>query len=374
MSDISLKSVVKRHGDALILRGISLDIRDGEFMTLVGPSGCGKSTLLRIIAGLDMQDSGEVLIAGRSVDGLRPKDRDVAMVFQSYALYPHLSVFDNIALPLRVRRLGGLQRMPLLGNLMPARSAIESVIRREVEETAAILDISHLLDRKPGQLSGGQRQRAALGRAMVRHPAVFLMDEPLSNLDAKLRVQMRAEISGLHTRLGSTFLFVTHDQGEAMTMSDRVAVMMGGELIQVGSPDELYHDPDDLRVAEFIGSPRINVMPVATLVPEGRTRCAVFPGAATLAFRPEAADLSPPAGALLSGRIAAVENHGSDLFIEIAVAAAGPALPIIVRVKPSSGRFTIGDVVGICPDPKRIVQFTASGRRLRAQGREHVAA
>ncbi|MET4170327.1 multiple sugar transport system ATP-binding protein [Bradyrhizobium sp. LA6.1] len=374
MSDISLTSVVKRHGDALILRGVSFDIRDGEFMTLLGPSGCGKSTLLRIIAGLDMQDSGEVMIAGRTVDGLRPKERDVAMVFQSYALYPHLSVFDNIALPLRVRRLGGLQRMPLLGSLMPGRPAIESVIRREVEETAAMLDISHLLDRKPGQLSGGQRQRVALGRAMVRHPAVFLMDEPLSNLDAKLRVQMRAEISGLHRRLGSTFLFVTHDQGEAMTMSDRIAVMMGGELIQVGSPDELYHDPDDLRVAEFIGSPRINVVPVEALVPEGRNRCAVFPGAATLAFRPEAADLSPPATALLSGRIAAVENHGSDLFIEVAVMAAGAVLPIIVRVKPSSGRFAIDDAVGICPDPKRIVQFAASGRRLRTQGQEHVAA
>ena len=374
MSDISLKSVVKRHGDALILRGISLDIRDGEFLTLVGPSGCGKSTLLRIIAGLDMQDSGEVMIAGRSVDGLRPKDRDVAMVFQSYALYPHLSVFDNIALPLRVRRLGGMQRMPLLGGLMPGRRATEDGIRREVEETAGVLDISHLLGRKPGQLSGGQRQRVALGRALVRHPAVFLMDEPLSNLDAKLRVQMRTEISGLHRRLGSTFLFVTHDQGEAMTMSDRVAVMMGGELIQVGAPEELYHDPYDLRVAEFMGSPKINVMPVEALVREGRNTCAVFPGAVTLAFRPEAADLAPPDTARLSGRIVAIENLGSDIFIQVAVTGAGLALPIVVRVKPSSGRFTIGDAVGINPDPERIVQFAVSGRRLRGQGREHIAA
>jgi multiple sugar transport system ATP-binding protein len=374
MSDISLKSVVKRHGDALILRGISLEIHDGEFLTLVGPSGCGKSTLLRVIAGLDMQDSGEVRIAGRRVDGLRPKDRDVAMVFQSYALYPHLSIFDNIALPLRVRRLGGLQRMPLVGGLMPGRRTIEDGIRREVEETAAILDISHLLARKPGQLSGGQQQRAALGRALVRHPAVFLMDEPLSNLDAKLRVQMRAEISGLHRRLGSTFLFVTHDQGEAMTMSDRVAVMMGGELIQVGAPEELYHEPNDLRVAEFIGSPKINVMPVEALVRDGRNPCAVLPGAATLAFRPEAADLSPPATAPLSGRIVAVENLGSDIFLQVAMTGARVALPIVVRVKPSSDRFTIGDAVGISPDPKRIVQFAASGGRLRTLGREHVAA
>ena len=243
MPDISLKGIVKRHGETPVLRGISIDIRDGEFLTLVGPSGCGKSTLLRIIAGLDQQDDGDVAIAGRSVSGLRPKDRDVAMVFQAYALYPHLSVFDNIALPLRVRRLSGLQRMPLIGGLVAGRRMIESGIRREVEETAAILDIAHLLSRKPGQLSGGQRQRVALGRAMVRRPAVFLMDEPLSNLDAKLRVQMRAEISRLHRRLRGTFVFVTHDQAEAMTMSDRVAVMMGGELVQLGAPDELYRRP-----------------------------------------------------------------------------------------------------------------------------------
>ena len=372
MSDISLKGIVKRHGDTPVLRGISLDIRDGEFLTLVGPSGCGKSTLLRIIAGLDQQDDGDVAIAGRSVDGLRPKDRDVAMVFQAYALYPHLCVFDNIALPLRVRRLSGFQRLPLIGGLAAGRRMIETGIRREVEETAAILDIVHLLGRKPGQLSGGQRQRVALGRAMVRRPAVFLMDEPLSNLDAKLRVQMRAEISSLHRRLGSTFVFVTHDQAEAMTMSDRVAVMMNGELIQLGAPEDLYHDPQDLRVAEFIGSPKINVVPAKAVAREGRDAGSILPGTAKLAFRPEAANLCSPAAGAFTGPIDAVENLGSDIFLHVAVAAAGEMLPMIVRVEPSSRRFAIGEVVGVRPDPARMLQFGAKGQRMRT--RERVAA
>jgi multiple sugar transport system ATP-binding protein len=180
---------------------------------------------------------GGVVVGGRCVNDKRPKERDVAMVFQSYALYPHLNVFDNLALPLRTRRLSFAQRLPLVGHAWPGRGGIEKAIRTEIEQAACMLDIAHLLRRKPGQLSGGQRQRVALGRAMVRHPAVFLMDEPLSNLDAKLRVQMRAEIIALHRRLGVTFVYVTHDQAEAMTMSDRVAVMMAGELLQVGRPE-----------------------------------------------------------------------------------------------------------------------------------------
>lgn len=369
MSDISLNGIVKHHGPTPVLRGITLDIRDGEFLTLVGPSGCGKSTLLRIIAGLDLQDSGTVAIADRGVDDLRPRDRDVAMVFQAYALYPHLSVFDNIALPLRVRRLSGLQRTPLIRALVAGRRAIENDIRREVLETAAILDIAHLLDRKPGQLSGGQRQRVALGRAMVRHPAVFLMDEPLSNLDAKLRVQMRAEISGLHRRLRSTFVFVTHDQAEAMTMSDRVAVMMGGELIQVGAPDELYHDPQDLRVAEFIGSPKINVVPAEVLGHDGGV---VSPDAVKLAFRPEATSLVAPAAGVLSGPIETIENLGADIFLHVAATVASEVVPVIVRIEPSARRLAIGDVVGVRPDPARVLQFDARGRRVQA--RELVAA
>ena len=260
MAGIEIDGITKNFGRTEVLRRVDLDIRPGEFMTLVGPSGCGKSTLLRIVAGLEMQSSGSVRIAEAAVDGLRPRDRDLAMVFQSYALYPHLTVAENIAVPLRMRRLKGHQRWPLVGRLMPGTGSLESAIAAEVQSVAAMLDIGHLLDRKPGQLSGGQRQRVALGRAMVRHPKAFLMDEPLSNLDAKLRVHMRAEIAQLHRRLGTTFIYVTHDQAEAMTMSDRIAVMMDGAVLQVAAPEIVYNDPKDIRVAEFIGSPKINVL------------------------------------------------------------------------------------------------------------------
>ena len=361
MAGLSLIDIVKTYGSTAVLRGLSLDIRNGEFLTLVGPSGCGKSTLLRLIAGLDAPDSGSIAIGGRVVDALRPKERDVAMVFQSYALYPHLSSFDNIAMPLRIRRLTPLQRAPLIGPLVPGRRATEAEIRREVEQTAELLDIAPLLPRKPGQLSGGQRQRVALGRAMVRHPAVFLMDEPLSNLDAKLRVQMRSEITALHRRLGSTFVFVTHDQAEAMTMSDRVAVMMAGELVQLGTPQELYDDPRDLRVAEFIGSPKINVLPRAALGSSATER-----DGAALAFRPEAATLCAPAAGLVAGTVTRVENLGSDLFVHLD----GPRLdggapvPLVVRQAPSARRVASGETVGVAPDPARLLRFDAQGRRI----------
>jgi multiple sugar transport system ATP-binding protein len=259
MAGVSVRAVSKAFGSTQVLKSISLDVAEGEFLTLLGPSGCGKSTLLRLIAGLDAQDSGTIFIGQAQVDALRPKQRNVAMVFQSYALYPHMTVAQNMALPLRMRRLSRAQRLPLLGRLLPGTSAISKSIEAEVARTAAALGMDHLLDRKPGQLSGGQRQRVAVGRAMVRQPAVFLMDEPLSNLDAKLRVQMRSEIKELHHRLGITFIYVTHDQSEAMTMSDRVAVMLDGELIQVAPPQAIYADPVDRRVAEFIGSPKINM-------------------------------------------------------------------------------------------------------------------
>ncbi|AEG57297.1 ABC transporter ATP-binding protein [Sinorhizobium meliloti] len=265
MSAITFDRIRKSYGATQVLRDVSLSIESGEFLTLLGPSGCGKSTLLRILAGLERQDGGSVRIGERLVDDLRPKRRDVAMVFQSYALYPHMTVAGNMAVPLRMRRLNSWQRLPLVGKLLRGTRPTLAEIDSEVSRTAAALGIGHLLARKPGQLSGGQRQRVAVGRAMVREPAVFLMDEPLSNLDAKLRVQMRAEIKELHKRLGVTFIYVTHDQAEAMTLSDRVAVMLDGELLQVAPPRDIYADPHDRRVAEFIGSPKINMLDGAVI-------------------------------------------------------------------------------------------------------------
>jgi multiple sugar transport system ATP-binding protein len=244
MADISLDNVTKRYPDgALAVDRINLDIADGEFVILVGPSGCGKSTTLNMIAGLEDISEGELRIGGQVVNNKAPKDRDIAMVFQSYALYPHMTVRDNMAFALK------LAKTP------------KAVIDQKVEEAARILDLTQHLDRKPANLSGGQRQRVAMGRAIVRDPAAFLMDEPLSNLDAKLRVQMRTEVSRLQKRLGTTTVYVTHDQTEAMTLGDRVAVMRSGVLQQVGPPQELYRRPINLFVAGFIGSPAMNFMP-----------------------------------------------------------------------------------------------------------------
>lgn len=240
MAPISFKNVWKRYGNTVAVKELNIEVADKEFLVLVGPSGCGKSTTLRMLAGLEEISEGEVLIGDRIVNNVAPKDRDIAMVFQSYALYPHMTVYDNMAFGLRLRKTP------------------KQVIDQRVREAAENLGISHLLDRRPRQLSGGQRQRVAVGRAIVRDPAVFLMDEPLSNLDAKLRVEARSFISKLHQRLGTTFVYVTHDQTEAMTMGTRIAVMSAGELMQIDSPFNLYHNPRNLFVAGFIGSPSMN--------------------------------------------------------------------------------------------------------------------
>ena len=259
MSEVRFDEVTKRFGDVVAVRDFTLDVEDGEFLAVVGPSGCGKSTTLRMIAGLEEISSGQITIGDRVVNDIAPKDRDIAMVFQSYALYPHMSVANNLAFGLKLRRRP------------------KDEIRRRVAEAASILGIEDLLDRKPGQLSGGQRQRVALGRAIVREPAVFLLDEPLSNLDAKLRVQTRAEISKLHQRLGTTFFYVTHDQVEAMTMADRIAVMDAGALHQVGSPQELYKRPTNVFVAGFIGSPSMNFLDAAVRSENGALRLEAGP-------------------------------------------------------------------------------------------------
>jgi multiple sugar transport system ATP-binding protein len=243
MAKVGIEHVWKRYGDVVAVHDISLEARDEEFLVLVGPSGCGKSTTLRMVAGLDDISEGNISIGDRVVNDLSPKDRDIAMVFQSYALYPHMNVYDNMAFGLKLRKTP------------------KQEIRQRVTEAAEILGITNFLDRKPKQLSGGQRQRVALGRAIVRQPAVFLMDEPLSNLDAKLRVQTRAEISKLHQRLRTTVIYVTHDQTEAMTMGNRIAVMKDGFLQQVDKPSTLYDFPSNTFVAGFIGSPSMNLIP-----------------------------------------------------------------------------------------------------------------
>ena len=242
MAGVKIDNVMKRYGAVQVMHGVSVDIEDGEFVVLVGPSGCGKSTLLRMLAGLEEISDGTIAIGGKVVNDVLPKERDIAMVFQSYALYPHKTVYDNIGFPLKMAK-----RPP-------------AEIKQKVESAAGILDLAHLLDRYPKQLSGGQRQRVAMGRAIVRDPQVFLFDEPLSNLDAKLRVTMRVEIKELHQRLKTTIVYVTHDQIEAMTMADKIVVMRDGRVEQIGAPLDLYDTPQNVFVAGFIGSPSMNLI------------------------------------------------------------------------------------------------------------------
>src|SRR5512139_4043892 len=367
MARIELSAIRKSFDSTNVLKGVDLRIEDGEFISLVGPSGCGKSTLLRIIAGLEPQDAGEVRIDGEAVDGIRPSARNLAMVFQSYALYPHLSTFDNIAVPLRMRRLSALERLPLLGALLPGRRAKERLIREDIAKVADQLEIAPLLRRKPGQLSGGQRQRVAVGRAIVREPKAFLFDEPLSNLDAKLRVHMRAELAELHRRLKTTFVYVTHDQAEAMTMSSRIAVMMGGELVQVGTPAEIYDNPRDIRVAEFVGSPKINILPgrirkdggVEALGTALRLTCTAAASDCRIGVRPERVELG--AGPF-SGTVTHLENLGAEAFVHLAVE--GAATRLIARLGDPRRLPAMGCTLAVGFAADAAQAFDAAGRRI----------
>jgi multiple sugar transport system ATP-binding protein len=376
MAGLEIEHVSKSFGSTKVLNDVSLSVRDGEFLTLVGASGCGKSTILRVIAGLEPQDQGTLRIGDRSVDQLRPKQRNVAMVFQSYALYPHMSVEENIAMPLVMQRFGLLERMPGLGRLSPRRKRVMGAIAEEVTAVARQLQIEALLKRKPAQLSGGQRQRVALGRAMVRRPDVFLMDEPLSNLDAKLRVHMRAELRELHRRLGITFIYVTHDQVEAMTMADRVALMDEGRIVQLGTPGELYHDPADLRVARFIGGPPVNVFKAQTIAAGIDMGGTILPVEAALpagtplnvAIRPEALALGPHASRpTFQVRLAHIENLGPEVFLHFHPVA-GATLPIITRITLETferHRQSLGNEATLSIDPARALLFDEAGARLR---------
>ncbi|HPU51442.1 MAG TPA: ABC transporter ATP-binding protein [Burkholderiaceae bacterium] len=373
MSDIQIRSLSKSFGATRVLNGVSLDVHDGEFISLVGPSGCGKSTLLRILAGLEAQDEGEVRMGGERIDSLAPGARDIAMVFQSYALYPHLSVRDNIAVPLLVRRLNRWQRMPLIGGWWPGGRAIRHQIEAEVQAAARLLDISRLLDRRPGQLSGGQRQRTALGRAMVRRPQAYLMDEPLSNLDANLRVQMRSEIAALHRSRGGTFVYVTHDQTEALTMSTRLAVMMDGVLLQVASPADIYFDPVDLRVAEFVGNPRINLLACDADAHGGilhrnaalGLRLAHRGGMdrrVTVGVRSEAIRLTPRTGEGRLGTVTGHEHLGSEVLVQVTLNDGGAV--VVGRRDALGGVPERGAEVSVAFEAGRVLAFGSDGRRL----------
>lgn len=356
-------------GGTPILRGVSLSVARGEFVALLGPSGCGKTSLMRVIAGIQSADSGVVRIGGREVTRLHPAERDIAMVFQSYALYPHLTVAQNIAVPLTMRRLSAWQRMPLLGGLLPGSRTARAAIGADVARIAGPLGLSHLLARKPGQLSGGQRQRVALARAVIREPGAFLLDEPLSNLDAALRVTTRREIVEIHRRVGAATLYVTHDQSEALTMADRVAVMQAGEILQIASPEVIYREPVDLRVACFIGSPRINLLEAA-IGEDGVVRVAgaatclhsAARGAVTLAIRPE--DWIIP-GDGLAARVEHTEFLGDHALLHLRLGTEA----VIMRAGPGALPHP-GETLRLGFDPARALLFGPEGRRILAHRRE----
>jgi multiple sugar transport system ATP-binding protein len=332
MGSIQLKQVRKAFGAVNVINGVDLDIKNGEFAVFVGPSGCGKSTLLRLIAGLEDMTSGQILIDGKDVTEVGPSKRGLAMVFQSYALYPHMSVRNNIAFALK----------------MAGQSA--DVIEKKVSKAAATLNLTDYLDRKPRQLSGGQRQRVAIGRAIVREPSAFLFDEPLSNLDAALRVQMRVEIGELHNVLKTTMIYVTHDQVEAMTMADKIVVLDRGSVAQVGSPLDLYNKPNGLFVAGFIGSPTMNLIKGASA--EKR-------GAATIGIRPEHVEVSTTAGEW-PAKVTLAEHLGSDTFLHATADGIGP---MTLRLE-GEAPLRADQRIFITPREANIHRFDKEGLRI----------
>jgi sn-glycerol 3-phosphate transport system ATP-binding protein len=354
MAKVDLRNVRKSYGNLEVIHGIDMRVADGEFVVIVGPSGCGKSTLLRMVAGLEVITSGEIAIGERVVNDLEPKDRDIAMVFQNYALYPHMSVYQNMAYGLRIRGLS------------------KSHIAERVKRAADILELGPLLLRTPRQLSGGQRQRVAMGRAIVREPAVFLFDEPLSNLDAKLRVQMRFEIQKLHRRLRTTSLYVTHDQVEAMTLAQRMIVMNAGRAEQIGSPMEVYENPQTMFVAGFIGSPSMNFIP-GKVNGDGRIDLeqggAARSGASslesgrtvTVGIRPEHLYPAGAGDAVLSGPVEMIEQLGADVLVHI-----GHGGNTVIARLPHGTAPDVGSTFSVAADPGRVFAFDpASGARLR---------
>lgn len=329
---MELRNVQRTIGKTKILHDLSLKVADGSFTSILGPSGCGKSTTLRIMAGLDQPDAGQVFLNGVDVAQRTAAQRNVAMVFQSFALYPHMSVADNIALPLKMRQLTRLQRTPFIGSLVAGGSGKKKAIAEQVANVAHILELEHLLARKPAALSGGQKQRVALGRALVRDPSVFLLDEPLSNLDATLRVQMRSELTDLHKRTGKSFVYVTHDQAEAMSLSDQVIVMMDGRIAQAGKPSELYRQPLRRDVAAFIGNYPINLFDIKA--DNGRLaspfdRLGISPDfdTAVLGIRPE--DLILGDDGPVTAELQRSEYLGNDVMLHAQIADGRPIRALV---------------------------------------------
>lgn len=334
MYALELENVTKAYGNTQVLTGVNLKVTQGEFVVIVGPSGCGKSTLLRIIAGLDEHTSGHLRIANALMDKVHPSKRGIAMVFQSYALYPHLNVADNMSLALK------------------REGVSKEEIARRLQQAAAMLKLEALLERRPAQLSGGQRQRVAIGRAIVRQPKLFLFDEPLSNLDAALRVNTRLEIAQLHRTLGASMIYVTHDQIEAMTLADKIVVMHAGKVQQVGSPAELYEEPDNLFVAGFIGSPKMNFINGTNAAREG---------AHTMGVRPEHLRLTDDEPRW-RGTIRHIEYLGADSYLFITTETAGE---LTVRVVGGAG-VGIGQTVGVGTLPGKVLRFDEAGVRMRS--------
>jgi multiple sugar transport system ATP-binding protein len=347
MSSIELKAVEKWFGEVQVIKGVDLAIEKGEFVIFVGPSGCGKSTLLRMIAGLEETSRGQIIIAGRDATAEPPSKRGLAMVFQSYALYPHMSVGDNMGFSLK------------------AAGAPKSEIEEKVGEAARVLKLEPFLDRRPKDLSGGQRQRVAIGRSIVRDPTAFLFDEPLSNLDAALRVEMRYEIAKLHQTLKATMIYVTHDQVEAMTLADRIVVLDGGRIAQVGSPRELYNHPANLFVAQFIGSPKMNVLSCASSggqynLPGGRGGAAPSDTVTAMGIRPEHIVLGAPGSGQIDGAVDVLEYLGADTFV---IVDCGEAGKLTVRLTGDSD-LAPGTPLGLEFSPEHSHFFDASGLRV----------
>lgn len=344
MASVSFRNVWKRYpGGVTAVENLNIEVADKEFLVLVGPSGCGKSTTLRMLAGLEEISDGEVYIGDRVVNNVAPKDRDVAMVFQSYALYPHMSVFENMSFALQLAKVD------------------KAVIREKVERAARILNLSPYLQRTPKELSGGQRQRVAIGRAIVRAPKVFLFDEPLSNLDAALRGQTRVEIAKLHRELGATTIYVTHDQVEAMTLADRVVVLRDGQIEQVGTPLELYDQPANQFVAQFIGTPQMNVVQAELLPGLHRAFGLDTPLQGAVGLRPEDVALCRPGQGTLDGKVELIEALGAETLIYVST----PLGAQLVARQHSRSPLQLGDAVGVQIDAQAAHLFDAQGRITR---------